>query len=34
MLTAGRRSFIATISEPGIEPREVIGLQVTVGTSV
>src|SRR5258707_13166146 len=34
MLTSGSKSLIATISAPGIDPREVSGLQVTVGTSV
>src|SRR5215468_8665136 len=31
MPTSGSKSFIATISAPASEPREVTGLQVTVG---
>src|SRR6185437_15902315 len=34
MLTCGSRSWIGTICEPGSEPREVTGLQVTVFTLV
>src|SRR5690242_19612815 len=34
MLTSVSRSWIATISAPGSEPREVSGLQVTVWTVV